>query len=188
MQSPTHQVQYENLGHPVMTSGFLFPVKNTAPSLTHKHTHEHPRSSHTPSSAGLGSAANTAFQIYEFECLYIQSGLKHLGIYLVEISYCYLNSFDKNITCFLFLDYSQQGSIILNRTFDKVLQTATLSWSVSALYTTTAVFLHSSQHLICFLFPLYISSFYLPGEEDVSVSRDHWNSNNSAQCVLVCEL
>lgn len=139
MQSPTHQVQYENLGHPVMTSGFLFPVKNTAPSLTHKHTHEHPRSSHTPSSAGLGSAANTAFQIYEFECLYIQSRLKHLGIYLVEISYCHLNSFDKNITCFLFLDYSQQGSIILNRTFDKVLQTATLSWSVSALYTTAAL-------------------------------------------------
>lgn len=47
MQSPTHQVQYENLGHPVMTSGFLFPVKNTAPSLTHKHTHELHFSSHT---------------------------------------------------------------------------------------------------------------------------------------------
>lgn len=38
MQPPTHQVQYENLGHPVMTSGFLFPVKNTAP-LSQTQTH-----------------------------------------------------------------------------------------------------------------------------------------------------
>lgn len=61
MQSPTHHVQYENLGHPVMTSGFLFPVKNTAPSLRHKHTHE--LICHTPNRAGLRSAANTTLTL-----------------------------------------------------------------------------------------------------------------------------
>lgn len=56
IKPPTHQVQYENLGHPVMTSGFLFPVKNTAPlsftytlshtnTLLHTHCSLHPEQS-----------------------------------------------------------------------------------------------------------------------------------------------
>lgn len=41
MQPPTHQVQYENLGHPVMTSGFLFPVKIQPLSYTRLHAQTH---------------------------------------------------------------------------------------------------------------------------------------------------
>lgn len=62
IKPPTHQVQYENLGHPVMTSGFLFPVKNTAPlsftyTLSHTQTHSCTHTAHcTLNRAGLGSA------------------------------------------------------------------------------------------------------------------------------------
>ena len=43
MKPPTHQVQYENLGLPVMTFGFLFPVEHSARATinTHRHTHKH---------------------------------------------------------------------------------------------------------------------------------------------------
>jgi hypothetical protein len=34
MKPPTHQVQYENLGLPVMTFGFLFPVETFQLSLS----------------------------------------------------------------------------------------------------------------------------------------------------------
>ena len=45
MKPPTHQVQYENLGLPVMTFGFLFPVEHSARATinTHRHTHKHTR-------------------------------------------------------------------------------------------------------------------------------------------------
>lgn len=72
MQPPTHQVQYKNLGHPVMTSGFLFPVKNTAPSLTQKHTHDlHAR--HTLNRAGPGQLLTTnSKDISLLVCLYLE--------------------------------------------------------------------------------------------------------------------
>lgn len=55
-------------------------------------------------------------------------------------------------------------------------------------YTFWAAVLHYYSLLICFYFTYTSSHFTCHREEDVQVSGDHWNRNNSSVCECVCAL
>lgn len=152
-------------------------------------------SRHTPNRARLGSAANATFHI---KYISWSIWLKHLGIWRVQTSL--LSTFDNNILCFVSFQTPSKAQCSTCMS-DGVSQTVIESWPV-VLPTTAAAMWEShyalrwQQQLFSSITPnisfVFIPSIHtlisLAREEDVSVSGDHWNSNNSAQCVLVCEL
>lgn len=173
MHSPTHQVQYKKPG--ASCYDFWFPVsceKTSSPHpstpYTHTKTLMNSAAHHTLDRAGLGSVVYSRLRV-------CWVGFWNMHYYLIRVR--------QTLSHILYL----------------ITPTVTMSWSVLhccklqqpceeaiKLYKVTTAVPPPAFNL--FLFSLYIPLFYLLCVEDASVSRDHWNSNNRALCVLVCEL
>lgn len=145
---PRIRYSIKNLGHPVMTSGFLFPVKIQPPhshTIICTNTLMYSAACHTPNKAGPASAANILVCTYNLVSINVSINVCHI---------CHLDSVNDIVACFFYsIGYILVVSV---QRCELYLQQCV---SLGCKMTRAAVSPRSSPHLICFYF-MYTSSHF----------------------------